>query len=321
MEALTATVRATHNVALACARTATRRLVYLSTEHVYGARIAPGVTLSEEMRAEPRSAYAISRLASEHLAAGVLGEDSQLLVLRLTNSVGAPADARVDRWSLVANDLCRQGSVDGRLQLRSSGVRWRDFVALADVCSAIVIASRAHDPAVAAGTYNFGSGRPRTVRALAEVVQDAFGRETGTRPELRAPDPEPDPPGGILRLGRASATARPQRTGTARGRGRGRRALLPESQGETSVSDIHDLRVTPLRRIPDDRGAVQELHVGELNYSLVPIPPLVCHRFKGEGASPALVANCATHPHDPEEIERMDPFDARVPFDWSLRHG
>lgn len=195
MEALTATVRATHNVALACARTATRRLVYLSTMHVYGARIAPGVTLTEEMRPEPRSAYAISRLASEHLAAGILGEDCQLVVLRLTNSVGAPADARVDRWSLVANDLCRQGSVDGRLQLRSSGVQWRDFVALADVCSAIVIASRAHDPAVPTGIYNFGSGRPRTVRALAEMVQDAFGRETGTRPELRAPDPEREPPG------------------------------------------------------------------------------------------------------------------------------
>ncbi len=47
------------------------------------------------------------------------------------------------------------------------------------------------------------------------------------------------------------------------------------------------------------RGAVQELHVGELNYALVTIPPFVWNGFKGEGAGPALVANCATDPARP----------------------
>jgi dTDP-4-dehydrorhamnose 3,5-epimerase len=151
------------------------------------------------------------------------------------------------------------------------------------------------------------------------------------------------------------------------------------------VSEIHDVQVTPLRRIPDERGAVfhmlredspvferfgeiyfstvhpgvvkgwhvhsrmtlnyavpvgmiklvcyderpdsptrgavQELHIGELNYVLVTIPPHVWNGFKGEGTAPALVANCATIPHDPGEIERLDPFDNEIPYDWSLRHG
>ncbi len=151
------------------------------------------------------------------------------------------------------------------------------------------------------------------------------------------------------------------------------------------MSQIHDVRVTPLRRIPDERGAVlhmlrrddpaferfgeiyfslvypgvvkgwhihkrmtlnyavpvgmvklvcyddrpdsptrgvvQELHVGELGYSLVTIPPLIWNGFKGEGVSPALVANCASEPHDPEEIERLDPFANEIPYDWSLRNG
>lgn len=69
------------------------------------------------------------------------------------------------------------------------------------------------------------------------------------------------------------------------------------------------------------RGAVQELHVGELDYLLVTIPPLVWNGFKGEGTVPALVANCATLPHDPAEIERLDPFDNPIPYDWALRHG
>ncbi len=68
-------------------------------------------------------------------------------------------------------------------------------------------------------------------------------------------------------------------------------------------------------------GAIQELHVGELNYALVTIPPLVWNGFKGEGSKPALVANCATIAHDPEEIDREDPFTDRIPYDWALRHG
>lgn len=151
------------------------------------------------------------------------------------------------------------------------------------------------------------------------------------------------------------------------------------------MNEIHDVKVAPLRRIPDERGAVlhmlredsegferfgeiyfstiypgvvkgwhrhrrmtlnyavpvgmvklvcyddrsgsptqgavQEIHLGELNYALVTIPPLVWNGFKGEGTVPSLVANCATIPHDPEEIDRIDPFENEFPYDWSLKHG
>jgi UDP-glucose 4-epimerase len=194
--ALASTVTATERVAEACAGAGVRRLIYISTVHVYGARIEPGATLDEDMRVEPRSAYAISRLASEHVAAALADGTYELLVLRLTNSVGAPDDPSVDRWSLVANDLCRQGAVKGSLELRSSGAQWRDFVSLDSVCSAIAAACRAARPVLPPGTYNLGSGSPRTVRSLAELIQDSFERTTGTRPELTAPPiagPTPEP--------------------------------------------------------------------------------------------------------------------------------
>ena len=68
------------------------------------------------------------------------------------------------------------------------------------------------------------------------------------------------------------------------------------------------------------RGAVQEIFLGGLNYALVRIPPFVWNGFKGIGEAPALVANCATIPHDPDEIERRDPFDDSVPYDWGIHH-
>ncbi len=69
------------------------------------------------------------------------------------------------------------------------------------------------------------------------------------------------------------------------------------------------------------RGKVQELFIGEANYVLVRIPPGVWNGFKGVGVEPAIVVNCATEPHDPGEIERLDPFQNHIPYDWGLRHG
>lgn len=69
------------------------------------------------------------------------------------------------------------------------------------------------------------------------------------------------------------------------------------------------------------RAEVQELFVGESQYCLVKVPPMVWNGFKGVGVEPALVANCASIPHDPAEIERLDPFSDRIPYVWDLRHG
>lgn len=69
------------------------------------------------------------------------------------------------------------------------------------------------------------------------------------------------------------------------------------------------------------RGELMELFAGEQQYVLITIPPLVWNGFKGIGAAPAIVANCATEPHDPEEIERLDPFTLSIPYRWDLKHG
>lgn len=68
------------------------------------------------------------------------------------------------------------------------------------------------------------------------------------------------------------------------------------------------------------KGEVQEIFTGEDKYQLIKIPPRIYNGFKGIGIKPALIANCATLPHDPDEIIRVDPFDNDIPYDWSLKH-
>ncbi|OGS75598.1 MAG: dTDP-4-dehydrorhamnose 3,5-epimerase [Gallionellales bacterium GWA2_55_18] len=67
-------------------------------------------------------------------------------------------------------------------------------------------------------------------------------------------------------------------------------------------------------------GEIQEIFMGPDNYCLVTVPPMVWNGFKGIGNEAAVVANCATIPHSPDEIDRRDPFDRSIPYDWALKH-
>jgi dTDP-4-dehydrorhamnose 3,5-epimerase len=64
------------------------------------------------------------------------------------------------------------------------------------------------------------------------------------------------------------------------------------------------------------KGTVQEIVLGENDYKLVTIPPMIWNGFKGLGPETAIVANCASIPHDPEEIDRLDPVRNNIPYRW-----
>lgn len=68
------------------------------------------------------------------------------------------------------------------------------------------------------------------------------------------------------------------------------------------------------------KGELMEIFLGPDNYNLVRIPAGVWNGFKGVATYPSLVCNCATSPHDPDEIERLDPFSPEIPYDWAVKH-
>jgi len=67
------------------------------------------------------------------------------------------------------------------------------------------------------------------------------------------------------------------------------------------------------------KGTLIEAYLGPDNHSLAVIPPEVWNGMKGLSAPFALVANCATHTHDPSRSERLDPYGSEIPYDWSRR--
>lgn len=66
------------------------------------------------------------------------------------------------------------------------------------------------------------------------------------------------------------------------------------------------------------RGAISEIEAGESNYCLITIPAGTWSGFAGLGDRPSLVANCATLPHDPAEIDRRAVGDPSIPYRWAV---
>ena len=62
------------------------------------------------------------------------------------------------------------------------------------------------------------------------------------------------------------------------------------------------------------KGELQSITLGPENYSLVVIPPGIWSGFQGRKQS--LIANCATLPHNPDEVERLEASDPKIPYHW-----
>ncbi len=110
-----------------------KRFIYLSTAHVYSSPLLGNIT--EDICPRNPHPYAISHLAGENL---LLSDDEiQGVILRLSNSFGAPVHKDVNCWMLLINDLCRQAVEQKNIVIRSDASQLRDFVALSDVVLAI----------------------------------------------------------------------------------------------------------------------------------------------------------------------------------------
>lgn len=87
-------------------------------------------------------------------------------------------------------------------------------------------------------------------------------------------------------------------------------------QNYAVLSGIIKLVLYDSRPTSATTNQVQTLYIGEDNYCLVRIPPHIFYGYKTLGVKPALLANCATEPHDSTEGERRDMTDPTIPYQW-----
>jgi UDP-glucose 4-epimerase len=166
-----------------------RRVVLASSGAVYGDLSEQ--PLKESVTPNPRSPYAVSKLAAEYYVRtiGTLW-GIETVSLRIFNAYGPGQHLPASHPPVVPHYL-RQALRRGTLVVHGDGSQTRDYVYVDDVVSGMVAAATA--PNVDGMVINIGSGKETSVSELIKCVQDV----TGSNAEVIY---NPKTSGGVSRL-------------------------------------------------------------------------------------------------------------------------
>ena len=138
---------------------------------VCGEPLAPG-TVDEDARLDPRSVYAATKVAQEHLCAAFSRETGVPVTALRYHNVYGPRMPRDTPYAGVAS-IFRSALEAGRApRVFEDGGQRRDFVHVRDVARANLRALLADEPV--AGAFNVASGTPHTVLEMAAALAAAF---------------------------------------------------------------------------------------------------------------------------------------------------
>jgi UDP-glucose 4-epimerase len=153
-----------------------RCFVFTSSIAVYGAGQVP---MTEDMTPEPEDPYGIAKYAVEmdlHAAKRVF--DLDYIVFRPHNVYGERQNIG-DKYRNVIGIFMNQVMQGQPCSIFGDGSQTRAFTHIADVAPAI--ARSIEVPEAYGQTFNIGADLPYTVAQLAEIVQNAMGKQTGIR--------------------------------------------------------------------------------------------------------------------------------------------
>lgn len=148
-----------------------RRVVLTSSGAVYGSLATQ--TLTETLTPNPRSPYAVSKLAAEYYVRTIGNLWSiETVSLRIFNAYGPGQHLPASHPPVVPHYL-KQALRGGTLVAHGDGSQTRDYVYVDDVVSALVAAATA--PNINGLVINVGSGTETSIAELIQTVLDVTG--------------------------------------------------------------------------------------------------------------------------------------------------
>jgi UDP-glucose 4-epimerase len=150
-----------------------RRVVLASSGAIYGEQEQQ--PLNEDRTVQPRSPYAVSKLAAEYYVRTIGGLwGIETVSLRIFNAYGPGQHLPASHPPVVPYFL-RQGMRNGTLVVNGDGNQTRDYVYVDDVVAAMVAAATAGG--INGLVLNVGSGTETSLRILSRLVIEVTGSQ------------------------------------------------------------------------------------------------------------------------------------------------
>ena len=165
-----------------------KRFIYFSTAHIYDSPLTGEI--NESTLPKSLHPYATShRSAEDVVLASHARKEIQGVVIRLSNSFGAPVNKDVNCWMLLVNDLCKQVITTNKMVLNSAGLQRRDFITMTDVCRATLHLINYDLNLLSRPLINLGGDWSPTVWEMANIISQIYLEHYGTEPILIRKDP------------------------------------------------------------------------------------------------------------------------------------
>jgi len=176
-----ANIKGTLNVLLAARENRVRKVIYASSSSIYGD--SPTLPQKEDMCPNPRSPYALSKLAGEYYCE-IFRQiyDLPTVCLRYFNVYGSRQDPHSQYATVIPAFL---GRISQNLApiIFGDGEQSRDFTFIEDVIQASILAAETN----AEGVYNIGGGKRITINRLAEIILNLMQKDLKPVYEKRRP--------------------------------------------------------------------------------------------------------------------------------------
>ncbi len=148
-----------------------RRLIYASSQSMYGISNVDGELDEDNSEKHPITAYARTKWEAECKLKELQTSEFSVVCFRPSTVFGSSPRLRCD---IVFNNLVACAYTTGRIEIKSDGTPWRPVVHIRDVCSAFIAGLEAPIDLVAGRSYNVGIPNGNfTIRDLAEAAQRA----------------------------------------------------------------------------------------------------------------------------------------------------
>ena len=182
---------ATERFAYSASKMGVKKFIYISTAHVYSDPLEGLIT--ERSIPKNHHPYATSHLAGENAVIEISNKSiMQGIIIRLSNTFGAPVSINSTCWTLLINDLCLQAVRDKKLLLKSSGKQHRNFIGISNVSNAITHLLQKNFQSSKFEIYNLGSEVSNSVGDVAKLIQDRCNSILGFRPPVIKPTNKED---------------------------------------------------------------------------------------------------------------------------------
>jgi len=150
-------------------------VIFASTGEVYGSAFASGLPLAETAPVLPTNPYARSKLAAEFMLADTLSEVCPVIALRLLNHTGPGQDERFVVPAFAAQIARIEAGVAAPVVRVGNLMAERDFIDIADVVDAYLLALGLAESTTGFHLFNVGSG---AVRSIASILNELIAMST-----------------------------------------------------------------------------------------------------------------------------------------------